>query len=511
MGKKAVDPSRLAAFLDQEYHRANFGSRPSSMQGPRSRGGVGLRSVGGARSGGSWAQGSWQRLTPGTGGSFAGGFAEPGEFGGAPQPGRFARQSSSAGGKPMSRASRNRSRMNMSKSKTAEDSGNPFGKSTRVMKMDGSSVGGIFGTFSSSSASVQSLSAVDLGSAAGAGLVGGGGGARPSTTAAAPGNRRGRRAPLPSTFQERDAKNVLDADQSALILNDSKLGNYGVVLAPQFQKLQARPRTVGYLATPEMRRRELSFQMANRRAAKLIRKAKGDTDRRKNIMRKVFPNGAIGVDSPANIDSVVYAKTAKNLHTRYARHNEHAAKRRNRLQHIQGESSADHATGRSSVRAPLWSVPFPALLPPQLTDQTFHPPPPPAHTVFKERKGYDILDHCNEPSGAPRSQWPPMFQTLGKGTGKQDQTLAKTMEVIFPDSAMERQGKTSVEDRAEQFRKVYRTSKGRMQRLRNEDTGGKKYNIITNAKAIPEPTSKEKMNKWMLHPSFQAIPKVRFR
>ena len=317
----------------------------------------------------------------------------------------------------MSQASRNRSRMNMSRSKTAEQSGNPFGKSTRVMKMDGSSVGGIFGTFSSSSASVQSLSAVDLGSSTALG-------SRPSTTAAASGNRR--RVPLPTSFSERDAKAVLDADRSVLVLNDSKLGNYGVVLPPQFQKLEVRPQTVGYLATPEMRRRELAFQTANRRASKLIRKAKGDTDRRHNIMRKVFPNGAIGVDSPANIESVVYAKTAKKLHTKYAQQNENAARRRARLKDIQ---------------------------------------------VFKARKGYDILDHCDDPAGAPSSQWPPMFQTLGKGTGKQDQTLAKTMEVIFPDSAMQRQGKTSVEDRAEQFRKVYRTSKGRMQRLRNEDTG----------------------------------------
>ena len=177
-------------------------------------------------------------------------------------------------------------------------------------------------------------------------------------------------------------------------------------------------------------------------------------------------NAVVGVDSPANLDSVVYAKEAKKLHLKYAQHNEHAVKRRSRLREIQ---------------------------------------------VFKERKGYDILDHCNDPGGAPRSQCVPMFQTLGKGSGKQDQTLNKTMEVIFPDSAMRLQGKTSVEDRAEQFRRAYRTSKERMQQLRNEDTGGKSYNIITNAKQVPEPTCEEKMNKWMLHPSFQAIPKVRFR
>eukprot|EP00948_MAST-09A_sp_MAST-9A-sp1_P000396 g396.t1 len=279
----ATDPAKLASFFDQEWARQCYGTRPSSLRPFEGQYGS---------TNGEPTDDSWTLMRP----SFT------------------------------------RSRTFASRRSQKSSRGDMPTKGTKAFDM-GSSVGGIFGP------NAFPVSSWGKRPATTAGTI------RPKTTGVVQSSsttRSGnhlaladRQRPstsvesiLGTTLVEKDFVRSTKAGNIAdITVGFEHVGNYGVVKPPTFKKKQ-RPSTTAGLITPEQRRLGNEFEIANHRAKILARQARSARNRRFHIVRNVFPNGIVGVDNPANTDSVIYPEASQKFHQKEQKIEEGLAKRR---------------------------------------------------------------------------------------------------------------------------------------------------------------------------------------
>ena len=140
--------------------------------------------------------------------------------------------------------------------------------------------------------------------------------------------------PLPQTAEQIDVA-VKDGlpDGHGFVMDEPEFHPYRGIRRAKTAHIRLPP-ALGmpeYLLTPKDRRDILEFQTRNARARKIIRKAKADAHRLKSIMRNQHPNGVIGMDSPAVLDSQVYGLQARRLAVERGRRERALAKRRSLL------------------------------------------------------------------------------------------------------------------------------------------------------------------------------------
>lgn len=151
--------------------------------------------------------------------------------------------------------------------------------------------------------------------------------------------------PLPQTAEQVDV--LVDAVKEGLpaghgfVMDEPNFHPYRGIRRAKTAHIRLPP-ALGmpeFLLTPKDRRDILEFQTRNARARKIIRKAKADAHRLKAIMRNQHPNGVIGMDSPAIIESEVYGVQARRLAAERSRR-DHALAQRRALLSLQTNSIA---------------------------------------------------------------------------------------------------------------------------------------------------------------------------